>query len=166
MARRDDAKTKEHIKYSISLVQSSINEIRLLSTKNVTPLKNINLRELLQMLVDELNKSSGIKSDLIYDITGKPMDDELKLNIYRIIQEQINNIVKHSTAKNASLSVRQDDQHIIVVVADDGKGFDMGKKRKGIGISNMINRIESFNGEVHIETSPENGCKVEFKLPH
>lgn len=166
MARKDDAKAKEHIVYSIGLVQSSINEIRLLSTKNVTPLKNINLKELLQMLVDELNKTSGIKSDLIYDITGKPMDDDLKLNVYRIIQEQINNIVKHSAAKNASISIRQDDQHIIVAVADDGRGFDMAKKRKGIGISNMINRVESFNGEVHIETSLENGCKVEFKLPH
>jgi len=166
MARKDDLKVKELIKYSIGLIQSSINEIRLLSTKNVTPLKDINLKELLQQLVDELNKTTQIKMALVYEVQGKTMDDDLKLNIYRIVQEQVNNIVRHSSAENAFISVRPDDNHIVVAVNDDGKGFDTGKKRKGIGISNMINRIESFNGEVRIESSVGNGCDVEVKLPY
>ena len=166
MARKDDLKVKELIKYSIDLIQSSINEIRLLSTKNVTPLKDINLKELLQQLVYELNKTTQIKTALVYEVQSKTMDDDLKLNIYRIVQEQVNNIVRHSSAENAFISVKPDDSHIIVAVNDDGKGFDMGKKRKGIGISNMINRIESFNGQVHIESSVGTGCDVEVKLPY
>lgn len=165
LARKDDLKVKELIKYSIGLIQSSINEIRLLSTKNVTPLKDINLKELLQMLVDGLNKSSGIKAELVYEATGQAMDDDLKLNIYRIIQEQINNIVKHSCAGNATILVTPDGSNIQIIIADDGRGFDMNRKRKGVGISNIINRVESFNGKVQIESSAGNGCKMQVSLP-
>ena len=165
LARKDDLKVKELIKYSIGLIQSSINEIRLLSTKNVTPLKDINLKELLQMLVDGLNKSSGIKAELVYEATGQAMDDDLKLNIYRIIQEQINNIVKHSCAGNATILVTPDESDIQIIITDDGKGFDLNRKRKGVGISNIINRVESFNGKVQIESSAGNGCKVQVLLP-
>jgi signal transduction histidine kinase len=49
---------------------------------------------------------------------------------------------------------------------DNGKGFDPSVKRKGIGISNIINRIESYNGEVIIESSPGKGCKLEIRIPH
>jgi two-component system sensor histidine kinase UhpB len=52
-----------------------------------------------------------------------------------------------------------------VSVDDNGKGFDPDKKRKGIGISNMMNRVESFNGELKIESSPGNGCKLTIKIP-
>ncbi|MFI5124209.1 MAG: PAS domain S-box protein, partial [Chitinophagales bacterium] len=166
LARKDDLKVKELIKYSISLIQRSINEIRMLSTKNVTPLKDVNLKELLQMLVDGLNKSSGIKADFVYAVTSQPLDDDLKLNIYRIIQEQINNIVKHSNAKNAGIQVKPEGDHILISVTDDGKGFDVNKKRKGIGISNMINRVESFNGKVQMDSSAGNGCKVLVLLPY
>jgi len=166
LARKDDLKVKELIKYSISLIQSSINEIRLLSTKNVTPLKDVNLKELLQLLIDGLNKSSGIKGELLYDITSQPLDDDLKLNIYRIVQEQINNIVKHSKAKNAVIQVNPESGHIRVSITDDGRGFDPNKKRKGIGIANMINRVESFNGKVQIESSAGKGCNVKVLLPY
>jgi PAS domain S-box-containing protein len=165
MARKDDKKGKELIKYSIELIQSSINEIRMLSTKNVTPLKDIDLRQLLQVLTDELGKTTGINYTFVYEVPDQTMDDDLKLNVYRIIQEQINNIIKHSGAANASISIHLADSRIIIVVADDGKGFDVNKKRKGIGISNMINRIESFNGEVHIRSSEGKGCEVKITLP-
>ncbi len=166
LARKDDLKVKELIKYSISLIQRSINEIRMLSTKNVTPLKDVNLKELLQMLIDGLSKSSGIKADFVYTVTSQPLDDDLKLNIYRIIQEQINNIVKHSNAKNAGIQVKPEGDHILISITDDGKGFDVNKKRKGIGISNMINRVESFNGKVQMDSSAGNGCKVLVLLPY
>jgi len=50
-------------------------------------------------------------------------------------------------------------------VEDDGKGFDVKSKRKGIGISNMINRVETFNGKVNVKSSPGNGCKIVVTIP-
>ena len=165
MAGKQDARVKELITYPLELIDSSINEIRLLTSKNVTPVRNINLQELIQMLVNNLNKNTTIKTIFTYTITNIIIDDELKLNIYRILQEQINNIVKHAAPKNVNISIEAVENIIRVIVSDDGKGFDVSKKREGIGITNMINRVESFNGKINIESSPCNGCKILIEIP-
>jgi two-component system sensor histidine kinase UhpB len=166
MAEDEGMDVKQLINSSIGLIQKSISEIRILSAKNVTPLKNINLKELLQLLAENLNISSGINIKLEYNVNTQEMEDDLKLNIYRIIQEQLNNIIKHSGARNAIIRVNPDGKNIRIEVADNGKGFDVSKKSKGIGISNMINRVESFNGHVEIDSSIGNGCRMQITLPY
>jgi signal transduction histidine kinase len=165
VAREDRPELNELVGYPIQLIENSISEIRLLSKRSVTPLKNIDLKELAQVLVTNLANTTPLKTNFTYDITDRAIDDGLKLNIYRIIQEQLGNIVKHAAAKNVNLSITAAGDFINVVITDDGKGFDLNKKRTGIGISNMINRIESFNGQIQIETSPGHGCTVQIRLP-
>ncbi|MEO8172175.1 MAG: PAS domain S-box protein [Sediminibacterium sp.] len=165
-AAKKDNKVMELVKYPLELIDNTISEIRSLSTRQVTPLRNIDLQELVQSLLVDLRKNTSIETDFIYTVPSESMDDDLKLNIYRIIQEQITNIVKHAHPKKISITVECVDGSINIVVADDGKGFDTGKKRKGIGISNMINRVESFNGSVSIESSPGNGCRLNISLPY
>jgi PAS domain S-box-containing protein len=165
MARKDDLKVKELIKYSIDLIQNSMDEIRLLSARSVTPLKDINLGKLLQLRVDELNKASGISFHFIYEADNEAIGDDLKLNIYRIVQEQLNNIVRHAAARHAHIRIDSRDERIHILITDDGKGFDIHQSRKGIGISNMTNRVESFNGDIQITTAPGTGCKIEIALP-
>jgi PAS domain S-box-containing protein len=166
MAGKHDKGVKDLVKYPLELIDSSINEIRLLTSKNVTPVRNINLKKIIQVLIDNLNKNTTIKTIFIYNITNEIIDDELKLNIYRIVQEQINNIVKHAASLNANISIEAVGNIIRVIVTDDGKGFDINKKREGIGITNMLNRVESFNGKIHIESSPGNGCKIQIEIPY
>ena len=165
MATKNDDALKELLKYPMELIDSSIEEIRLLSRKQVTPLKNINLQELIKEILNNLSKTTKIKTNLIY-IASTELPDDLKLNIYRIIQEQVNNILKHAEAKNVNISVRTENKNVSVVVTDDGKGFEVTGKRKGIGIANMINRIESYNGTVYIESSPGNGSKISVEMPY
>jgi PAS domain S-box-containing protein len=165
MAGKDE-KLKELIKYPMELLNNSIHEIRLLSSTLVTPLKNINLKDLIQQLLDELGKNHSIETDFVYNLSDLLISDDLKLNIFRTIQEQLNNIAKHAAAKKVTITVLKIDNILRVVVADDGKGFDVNNKRKGIGISNMINRIESFNGDVAIESFPGSGCRIVIKVPY
>ena len=94
------------------------------------------------------------------------ISDDLKLNIYRIIQEQENNIMKYAEAKNVHISLEAKGNNIIIKVEDDGNGFDVNSKRNGIGISNIINRAETFNGTAKIESSPGNGCKIHVSIPY
>ncbi|HMI79190.1 MAG TPA: ATP-binding protein, partial [Ferruginibacter sp.] len=142
-----------------------IEEIRLLSRKQVTPLKNINLEELVRQLLSNLDQSTITKTGFSFFAANESLSDDLKLNIYRIIQEQINNILKHADAKNVNILIKLQGKAISIVVTDDGKGFNPNAKRKGIGISNMINRIESYNGKVKIKSSPGAGCKIAVKIP-
>jgi PAS domain S-box-containing protein len=164
-AAKKNESIREIIKYPIELINSSIDEIRLLSHKQVTPLKNINLEEMLQNLVSTLDKNSALHIDFNYAVNAGLLSDELKLNIYRIVQEQINNIIKHAQANNVTIAVRTEGNNISVNVTDDGKGFKLNEKRKGIGISNMMNRIESYNGKMQIKTSPGNGTRIKVTIP-
>jgi PAS domain S-box-containing protein len=167
MARR--AKEKEGqeniINESMGLIDSAIEEIRTLSKAKVTPMKKINLEELLQQLVDGLAGKVNFKIGFVYKGADQFIEDDLKLNIYRIIQEKLNNIIKHAMAKNASVYVEASPQGIYVQVKDDGKGFEPDMKKKGIGLANMINRVESFNGTITINSSPGNGCSMELNIP-
>jgi PAS domain S-box-containing protein len=165
-AGKKDAKVLELIKYPLELIDSTIREIRSLSTTQVTPLRNIHLQELIQSLLNDLVKNTPVVTDFSYTIPSDLLDDDLKLNIYRIVQEQINNIIKHAHPKNVHITVAAADDSINIIVTDDGKGFDTAKKRKGIGISNMINRVESFNGQVSIESSPGKGCRIDIHIPY
>ena len=164
MAAKNTQNIKETITYCIQLIDNSIEEIRLLSSRHVTPLKNVNLEKLIENLIDNLNKATSIKTVLVYKITNR-LNDDLKLNIYRIIQEQTNNIIKHSAAQNVTITIEELNNMINMKVTDDGKGFDITKERGGIGISNIINRVETFNGKFKIESSVGNGCKIWISLP-
>jgi signal transduction histidine kinase len=157
---------KDLVKYPMELIDSSIQEIRLLSSRHVTPLKNVDLRELVQSLLDGLRENTLIDTAFKYDVDNRELNDDLKLNIYRIIQEQINNIVKHASSGKIDISVQAEHNALHIEMKDDGKGFDVNMKRKGIGLSNMMNRIESFNGHMLIESSIGNGCLVQIDIPY
>lgn len=156
---------REMLKYPIELINNSIEEIRLLSHKQVTPLKNINLEELLKGMISTLNENALPEMKFTYSVAEGLLYDDLKLNIYRIIQEQVNNIIKHAAAKNAHVGVKTEDNSIIITVTDDGNGFKVSDKRKGIGISNMMNRVESYNGIMKIKSSPGKGCSILITIP-
>ena len=166
MAGKRDKMVKNVVKYPLELIDNSIAEIRLLTSKNVTPVRNINLKTLIQKLVNNLNKNTTIKTIFNYRITNQNIDDELKLNIYRIVQEQLNNIIKHAAPLQAKIVIDAAGNSIRVVVSDNGKGFDVNKRRDGIGITNMINRVESFNGKIDIESSPGNGTNIRIEIPN
>lgn len=164
-AGKNDEKLEALIKYPVELIDLCMDEIRLLSRKLVTPVKDINLQELVQSLLAILDKNLKIKTSFVYDISIS-IEDELKLNIYRILQEQVNNIIKHAQSQHVVISIKESDKSISIVIIDDGQGFDVNQKRKGVGISNMINRVESFNGEVLMESAPGEGCAIRIIIPY
>jgi signal transduction histidine kinase len=165
MAGKQNEAVKQLIAYPMELLDRSIDEIRLLTHKHATPSKDIDLKQLIETLLTNLEESTPIKTKLIYDISDKVIGDDLKINIYRILQEQINNITKHAEPCNAYISIQADKDILNISIEDDGKGFDVNKKREGIGLSNMMNRIDSFNGEMVIESAPGKGCIIRIKIP-
>lgn len=88
-----------------------------------------------------------------------------KLALFRIVQEQLNNIVKHACAQNVWIKLSKQENEFILKVKDDGKGFSSGQSRKGIGILNIKNRAELFNGEAEIVSQPGNGCLLTVVIP-
>lgn len=153
------------VKHATNLVDNAIHEIRNLSHNYVTPLKEVNLEELVQLLIHKVKETTTIQTEFQYNLDGQVIGDDLKLNIYRIIQEQLTNILKHSAASHVVILIKADNDFLRVSVVDNGKGYDTSRQRLGVGISNMINRVESFNGELSIDSTPGNGFALHIKIP-
>lgn len=162
IAATKDKHLAELVKYPLELLDKSMYEIRSLSHKMVTPTIDVMLDDHVKELLTHLN-SAGIRTEFDYAVSRIPQ--ELQLNIYRILQQQFNNIIKYAEATLVNVSIKTNGHEIVVIVKDNGKGFDLTKKRNGIGLINIKNRTESFNGRFLVQSSSGNGCKINIIIP-
>ena len=88
-----------------------------------------------------------------------------KLTLYRIVQEQINNIIRHAAAKQIVVELFTEEGNIELIIADDGVGFNPDTIRKGMGLQNMRSRAELLSGTIQIASVPGKGSKVKVVLP-
>jgi PAS domain S-box-containing protein len=142
------------------------NEIRKLSRSLILPgLKEQHLVESLKELIMDTRIASSLKISFHHeDIDEKIIPVDQKVAIYRIIQEQLNNILKHAEATSVDIQLSADDDIIYMILTDDGKGFDPEFRRQGVGITNMISRAEMYKGKVEIETAPGIGCSLKVMM--
>lgn len=153
----------DELNVPIDTLDKAIEEIRKLTSRYVTPIIDVDLKELVESLLWKVKRSQGL--EVSFSFEGNISDDDLKLNIYRIIQEQLNNIVKYASASRIHLYIASNQQEIVVSVSDNGVGFDTSAVRKGIGISNMINRVRTFNGQLDVQSAPGQGCTISLVIP-
>jgi len=88
-----------------------------------------------------------------------------KLAIYRILQEQLNNVMKHAEASKVWITLVQNETSTVLIVRDNGKGFDKSVNTNGMGLNNMISRAKIFGGTVEIDSSPGRGCTLHVDFP-
>ncbi|MEO7984435.1 MAG: ATP-binding protein, partial [Bacteroidota bacterium] len=157
----------EMINHSHKALVGIINQIRQLSQSLVPPsLGDLGLIESIQELCDSIKRAHTFGINFFSrHFSEEQLPENLKLMLFRIIQEQVNNIVRHAEAKSVQIKLQSDAEYIILTVSDDGKGFDRANYIKGLGFSNVSNRASLFNGKVEIESSPGNGCKLSVIIP-
>ena len=167
-AMTDEGMRQELLERSTELVSNAINEIRKISKSLITPgLREIGLVESIEDIIDDLRVAGdklAVHLDL-QNISEDQIEDPRKLAVFRIVQEQLNNIVKHAQATRVLIRLSGEEDHIVLTVADNGVGFDVSRYRKGVGITNIISRAELFNGKVEIVSSPGEGCTMTVNLP-
>lgn len=158
----DDKDPRILITRSSDIIAAAIEEIRKLS-KDLTQSyhRDVGLQLSLEDLTDSIRMASQLQVSFHFDIEDEQLlDDKLKMTIFRIAQEQLNNVLKHAKARSVAVSVIQEGEIITLTVSDDGKGFSMQEKRNGIGLLNIINRADLFGGRVKIESAPGTGCRM------
>ena len=147
-------------------ISMAIEEIRKLSKELITPsLNDLGLIQSIKELIRSIQMVKKMKIRLnISGLDENSLLPEQKINVYRIIQEQLNNILKHAHATTVVIELNKMKERISLQVKDDGRGFDPRARRKGVGISNIISRAELYNGKVEIDTAPGRGCRLEVIL--
>lgn len=148
-------------------ISSAIEEIRSLSKSLVPPsLGDIGIKEAISEIINNVNLSQKINFKLKTSGFGKTIiPDKVQLMVFRIVQEQISNIIKHSRATEAEVRINVNKNELNITITDNGIGFEPKRKVRGIGLMNITSRAEVHNGDVDIISSPGNGCTLKISIP-
>ena len=152
---------------SYQSIQLAITEIRKISHNlNPSAVEDFGLGEAITEMVDKINLSEKVKVDFKFFAAVKKtaLKSEDKIAVYRIVQEQLNNILKHAHAKNVFIELAIKPSKIHLFIEDDGNGFNPKKTNKGIGLKNIHHRVEYYHGTIAIESSKNKGCKMTITL--
>src|SRR5439155_19723700 len=109
-----------------------------------------------------------IKIHWITNLQNLQLSEYTSVSIYRIVQELIQNTIKHSMAKNLKIEWKKEDNKYVLITEDDGVGFDHSLKLKesmGFGLRSLMNRIEMINGEMFIESAKGKGACYRIEIP-
>ena len=158
---------KKSFENVIGLIDESCKEIRNVSHQMMP---NALLKSGLASAVKEfINKidTRVIKVSLHTEGLNEPIDNNTETVLYRVIQECVNNVLKHSGADHLDISLLKDTDGISVTIEDNGKGFDHSDKLKfeGIGLKNIISRITYLKGSIDFDSSPGKGTLVAIHVP-
>jgi len=166
-AQTDPQKANEHIEKAITYQLMAVEEIRKLSkTLNTSLVKVIGLSRSIDDIIINMKAFQQIETRFQYDQKlDKLLSDDQKLMIFRILQEQTNNIIKYANAKNVLITLKEENSKISLSITDDGKGFDVSVQSKGIGFINIYNRVDAFGGDMELISSPGNGCSLQINFP-
>ena len=160
--RKDTENRESYLQSSSTYILNAIDEIRKLSKTLITPLINeIGLVESIKDSIEDIMRVHPVKivfNTLNFD--EKNLNEKFKLNLFRIVQEQINNTLKHAKATIMHIDFSQFSDNISISISDNGIGFDPSISRKGIGINNVISRAELYKGEVAIDSAPNKGVTL------
>ena len=120
----------------------------------------------IESLINKINQANTIHfHHTVFGINGK-FRNEYELALYRITQELINNVLKHSEAKNVSLQMGYRDEKIIIMIEDDGKGFELNRHKEGYGLKNLEARTKLLNGSLNIDSQIGKGTSVLIEVPY
>jgi two-component system sensor histidine kinase UhpB len=170
MAYRSAGDQKElttPLKNCIDYVNESINDIRKLSHRLTPYTKDeVSLKDVIELLIEPMHETNQFEINIEVDeFSQDTVSRDIQTNLYRIIQEQMTNILKYAKAGKVDIIIKLEGSSVKLIITDDGIGFDPDTVKAGIGIENMRRRTEIFSGDFAINSSPGNGCELIAELP-
>lgn len=166
---QDETIRKARLETLAQLTDESVKELRSVS-HNMMPnaLLKLGLSSAIREFVDKISSSGLLKINLEVVGLNNRLEKTTETVLYRVIQELVNNIIKHANANKLDIQIiNHDNETLNVVVEDNGQGFDTTKviSFSGIGLKNMISRIEYLNGTIDFDSTPGKGTTVIIDIP-
>ena len=159
---------KESVDYVNKLIDDALSGIRTISN-NLTPrvIHEYGLVSAINDFCNSINKTH--KLSIEFKSPGKlNLSNHIEINLFRIVNELVNNTLKHANATRAGISIKEENNNIIFSYYDNGRGFDYSKyaedKQKGDGINNILTRVQSMDGKINIETAEGQGINVKIEF--
>lgn len=161
----EDSVSHRYLDNIRSLADTSVNSIRNIALLlRPSMLDDLGLIPALEWQAREVTRRSGIKVKVTAENVTDSLPDALRTCIYRVVQETLHNVSRHSGAKSVLVCVEQTADTIALTVKDDGSGFDPAKTR-GLGLLGMEERVKQLGGRLEIESQPGRGTTLRATLP-
>ncbi|HKW12909.1 MAG TPA: MASE1 domain-containing protein [Candidatus Krumholzibacteria bacterium] len=170
---QDGAPSRARLNVLVGDVDRTIAEVRRISY-NLRPLAldDYGLSVAMDMLCKEFERVYGVAIKLqVNGSAGELHDDQLDIALYRVAQGALSNVAKHAAARTVDVSMTRENNHVVLSVQDDGRGFDLTSLRKrrdvysGMGLIGMRERSEMLGGTFSIMSEPDHGTRVQVRIP-
>ena len=162
----DDAVSLRYLDNIRKFADSSVNSIRDIALLlRPSMLDDLGLMPALEWQAREVSRRSGVKIAVAADNVSDSLPDEMRTCIYRVAQEALQNVFRHSGAKSAVVTVRQDAGSLVLSVEDDGSGFDPEKTR-GLGMLGMEERVRQLGGRLEVQSASGKGTVLKVTIPN
>lgn len=163
-----DERMNSYVKQSSENLDTVMQEIRNISHGLATSMLGfVGLKGAIRDLLVKVNETKTVRitAHISEELEQICMDKEIELSVFRIIQSQISNILRHSKATEALIDISTGNSDVSIVISDNGVGFHPMEGSRGLGLINIKNRAELFNGTAALLSSPGNGCKLVVCIP-
>ncbi len=165
--QNSDKREDKELENISSLIKDTIGEVKEISTTlHPHQLERLGLKKALISMINKISQSVDITFKYEIDDISGFIPQEAEINIFRIVQEALNNIIKHSKAASAGVSIKNEDSQVKIIIEDSGKGFDINDKEfqnkmdEGLGLKSMQERARLLNGEFIFESTTGVGTKI------
>lgn len=156
----------QYSKVAVDRVDALCKEVRTLSHQMMPlVLRENGLEDAIKRLLQVSFGTSEIEADLVTSGLHTRLPDKVEIHLYRIAQELVSNILKHANATKVGVQLLLRKNTVILIVEDNGDGFEVKPESDGIGISNIHSRVEAIDGEVKITSSSAEGTYVHIAIP-
>jgi signal transduction histidine kinase len=159
----------DKFKKTNNIVDETCDEVRKIAYNMASSvLAKYGLKAALEELIDTLKEDDSLEVEFVTHGINKQLQDDLETCIYKIIQELINNIIKHAEANEISLQLIQSKEKINITLEDNGIGFNTENEKlynNGMGLRNVQSRLLKVNGELLIDSAPRKGTTITINIP-
>lgn len=150
----------------VRLLERAQKEVTTISY-NLTPptLEELGLPTALRDLCANIDRNDDLHVDFYHSGNEREVNASIKASVYRIAQEMINNAIKHSNATKIQVQLITNEDNLILIVEDNGKGFDLSSQKKGLGIRSMSARVKALRGKLNIDSQINVGTTITAEIP-
>ena len=170
-ASDDPAEVQEHLQQISETAAHALDETRTI-VRNLSPqnLKRFGLTEAIMNMIDQIENATGVLFERKIESIDGLFPEEAELSIFRIVQECLNNVIKHSESPRGRVTIIRLDDTVSIVIADYGKGFatkqyfESDGPTRGFGVQSVMQRVKLLGGEINIDSREHEGTKIRIRL--
>lgn len=156
----------EELNHIMAMLDEAVKDVRAVSHSMMpAALINNGLVEAIKDLSAKINATGTLQVELPFLDDAPTLDEARQTALYRIVQEGVNNAIKHAGASRITIQLIRHQNHLTLMIEDNGRGFAHGAQHRGMGIKNMESRVAYTGGNMHIDSSPGNGTTITIEIP-